>query len=170
MNNALPKRGRPPKRSDRLKADYLDIRLLAVEKKAFRDAADLAGLDLSSWVRERLRMLARRELEVAGQPVAFLTVPPDHVSAAHYVRPCRLFLRFKDGFNGTWTFEQLGLDMSNMKPTTVKASPSGSYIEVKSKWGDDVQLDGSSLRYRVDPKYAHEIDNKLDMLATQIGL
>jgi len=72
MNNTLPKRGRPPKSTDRLKADYLDIRLLAVEKQAFRDAADLAGLDLSAWVRERLRTLARKELEAAGQPVAFL--------------------------------------------------------------------------------------------------
>jgi hypothetical protein len=72
MNKTLPKRGRPPKGVDRLKAEYLDIRLLGVEKQAFRDAADLAGLDLSAWVRERLRMLARKELEAAGQPVAFL--------------------------------------------------------------------------------------------------
>jgi hypothetical protein len=72
MNKNLPKRGRPPKGSDSLKAEYLDIRLLAVEKQAFRDAADLAGLDLSAWVRERLRMLARKELEAAARPVAFL--------------------------------------------------------------------------------------------------
>ena len=72
MNKTLPKRGRPPKRSDHLKAEYLDIRLSATEKQAFRDAADLAGLDLSAWVRERLRKLARKELEAANQPVAFL--------------------------------------------------------------------------------------------------
>ena len=45
---ASPKSGRPPKGADRLKADYLDIRLFAAEKQAFRDAADLAGLDLSA--------------------------------------------------------------------------------------------------------------------------
>ena len=72
MNKTLPKRGRPRKEGDRLKADYLDIRLGAAEKQAFRDAADLAGLDLSAWVRERLRMLARKELEAADRPVAFL--------------------------------------------------------------------------------------------------
>ena len=75
MKKTLSKGGRPPKGIDRVKAEYLDIRLLAVEKKAFRDAADLAGLDLSAWVRERLRMLARKELEAAGQPVAFLARP-----------------------------------------------------------------------------------------------
>lgn len=88
MNNTLPKRGRPPKESARLKADYLDIRLLAIEKQAFRDAADLAGLDLSAWVRERLRMSARKELEAAGQAVAFLGkphgIPLDYITEAHY--------------------------------------------------------------------------------------
>jgi hypothetical protein len=72
MNKTLLKRGRPKKGDDRVKADYLDIRLLATEKQAFRDAAELAGLDLSAWVRERLRTLARKELEAANRPVAFL--------------------------------------------------------------------------------------------------
>lgn len=71
MNKTI-KRGRPPKGQDRLKADYLDIRLFPAEKQAFRDAAELAGLDLSAWVRERLRIQARKELEGAGKPVAFL--------------------------------------------------------------------------------------------------
>jgi hypothetical protein len=71
-----PHRGRPPKAPDRVKADYLDIRLGAPEKQAFRDAADLAGLDLSAWVRERLRAMARKELEAANLPVEFLTRAP----------------------------------------------------------------------------------------------
>lgn len=66
------KRGRPLKGIDRVKADYLDIRLSTTEKQAFRDAASLAGLDLSAWVRERLRLLARKELEAASRTVAFL--------------------------------------------------------------------------------------------------
>jgi hypothetical protein len=69
-------RGRPPKEPDRVKADYLDIRLGAAEKQAFRDAANLAGLDLSAWVRERLRVAARKELESANLPVAFLVRVP----------------------------------------------------------------------------------------------
>jgi uncharacterized protein (DUF1778 family) len=72
MNTTLPKRGRPPKGPDRIKSEYLDMRLEVSEKQAFRDAADLAGLDLSAWVRERLRTSARKELEGAGRPVAFL--------------------------------------------------------------------------------------------------
>jgi hypothetical protein len=60
----------------RTKGDYLDIRLETAEKQAFKDAADLAGIDLSAWVRERLRAAARKELDLADRPVAFLARPP----------------------------------------------------------------------------------------------
>jgi uncharacterized protein (DUF1778 family) len=76
MSTKQRKRGRPRKDPDRAKGDYLDIRLGTAEKQAFRDAADLAGLDLSAWVRERLRSAARKELERADRPVAFLIRSP----------------------------------------------------------------------------------------------
>ncbi len=66
------RRGRPPKGSGKIKGIRLDMRLEASEKEAFRLAAELAGLDLSAWIRERLRQVARKELEGAGRPVAFL--------------------------------------------------------------------------------------------------
>jgi hypothetical protein len=43
------------------------------EKQAFKDAAVLAGLPVSGWVRLRLREAARKELGESGQAVAFLT-------------------------------------------------------------------------------------------------
>jgi hypothetical protein len=46
-----------------------------MERKAFNDAAKLSGLALSAWVRERLRIVARRELEKAGEPVPFIRAP-----------------------------------------------------------------------------------------------
>lgn len=72
MNTNQRQRGRPKKDPARAKVEYLEIRLEASEKQAFRDAAELAGLDLSAWVRERLRVVARKELEGAGMVVAFL--------------------------------------------------------------------------------------------------
>ncbi len=66
------KRGRPPVDPSKAKVEYLEVRLEVAEKQAFKDAADLAGLPLSTWVRERLRRTARKELEEAGRPVAFL--------------------------------------------------------------------------------------------------
>ena len=66
----MGKKGRPPK--EQTKTGLLDIRLEEKEKQAFKDAADLAGLPLSGWVRERLRRVARKELEEAGKKVAFL--------------------------------------------------------------------------------------------------
>jgi uncharacterized protein (DUF1778 family) len=64
------KRGRPPK--DQARRRLLEVRLDESEKQAFKDAAELSGLGLSTWVRERLRQVARRELEEAGRKVAFL--------------------------------------------------------------------------------------------------
>ena len=67
------KRGRPPVDPKNAKAVHLDIRLGVDEKQAFKEAADLSGLALSAWIRERLRATARMELEGAGRSVAFLS-------------------------------------------------------------------------------------------------
>ena len=52
------RRGRPPKGSGKIKGIRLDVRLEEVEKQAFCAAAELNGLDLSAWIRERLRRAA----------------------------------------------------------------------------------------------------------------
>ncbi len=62
--------GRPPKAAKR--DEYLEIRVEAAEKQAFKDAAELAGIPLSAWVRERLRRAAIRDRESAGRRVAFV--------------------------------------------------------------------------------------------------
>ena len=61
------------------KAQVLQIRLTDTEKQGFQDAADLAGIPLSSWVRERLRLAAIRDLESAGQKIPFIA--PIHLGA-----------------------------------------------------------------------------------------
>jgi hypothetical protein len=67
-----PKRGRPPKEASRLRDKPMLVKLEATEKEAFKEAADLAGVPLSTWVRQRLRQMAVRELEKASRPIAFL--------------------------------------------------------------------------------------------------
>jgi len=42
------------------------------EKEAFTNASDLAGVPLSAWMRERLRLAAREELDRVGQKAAFI--------------------------------------------------------------------------------------------------
>ena len=66
------KRGRPPKGADSLHSEPLLVRLEPTEKEAFRNAAELAGVPLSAWVRERLRRVASQELRQASLPIAFL--------------------------------------------------------------------------------------------------
>jgi hypothetical protein len=53
--------------------DYnLQVRLSGPERAAFEDAARVAGLSISAWVRERLRRTAREELQSAGIKVPFI--------------------------------------------------------------------------------------------------
>lgn len=54
------------------KEQVLQIRLTELEKQGFVAAADLAGIPLSSWVRERLRLAATRDLESAGLKIPFV--------------------------------------------------------------------------------------------------
>ena len=70
------KTDRPKRRSERTKSDYLPIRIRPVEKESFQLCADLAGVSLSSWIRERLRMAAIRELESAGRRIPFVEAIP----------------------------------------------------------------------------------------------
>jgi predicted HicB family RNase H-like nuclease len=74
MKTKTGRRGRPPKGSQ-AKSESALVRMEPREKEAFRAAAELAGLDLSTWIRERLRTVARAELEGAGQVVPFLQRP-----------------------------------------------------------------------------------------------
>ena len=72
MKSQTKRRGRPKKSSDELQTEYLDVRLVTAEKEAFKSAADLAGMALSAWVRDRLRKNAKEELREAGRPVPFI--------------------------------------------------------------------------------------------------
>jgi hypothetical protein len=54
------------------KSQSIQIRLSEQEKAGFAEAAALAGIPISSWVRERLRLAAIRELESAGRPIPFV--------------------------------------------------------------------------------------------------
>jgi uncharacterized protein (DUF1778 family) len=57
------------------KGERVFIRLSPPEKDAFREAAEIAGLGLSAWIRERLRRAALRELEEVGRTAAFVPLP-----------------------------------------------------------------------------------------------
>lgn len=52
--------------------ESLLIRLSASEKEGFQAAAAVAGISVSAWIRERLRVAATRELEAASKPIPFL--------------------------------------------------------------------------------------------------
>jgi hypothetical protein len=54
------------------KTETVQIRVTALEKAAFLQAAGLSGIPLSGWVRERLRKASRLELESAGLAIPFV--------------------------------------------------------------------------------------------------
>jgi uncharacterized protein (DUF1778 family) len=72
MKTRLTKRGSPQGSTGKAKDELMQVRLDAREKQTFADAAALDGKDLSEWVRDRLRRIARQELEEANRPVPFL--------------------------------------------------------------------------------------------------
>lgn len=53
------------------KSENIKLRVKPEEKKAFLEAAEIAGIDLSTWIRERLRRSARVELQEAGREIPF---------------------------------------------------------------------------------------------------
>lgn len=54
------------------KEKTIQIRVTDAEKMGFTSAAELSGIPLSAWIRERLRLAAIRELESAGIKAPFV--------------------------------------------------------------------------------------------------
>ena len=59
-------------KSANMRDDYVELRLGSFEKRTLQDAAKLAGMPTSTWVRARLRQAAIKEPEDAAMPIAFL--------------------------------------------------------------------------------------------------
>ena len=59
-----------------MKTEMLKVRVDSLEKEAFEEAAAIAGLRVSVWIRERLRLSAIRELESVGRKVPFVERVP----------------------------------------------------------------------------------------------
>jgi hypothetical protein len=59
----------------RAKSVAIMVRLSVEEKAAFDRAAEVAGISISSWIRERLRAASLRELDAIGEMAPFLTGP-----------------------------------------------------------------------------------------------
>jgi hypothetical protein len=70
------KRGRPKGKKKDSREVHLDIRLFGHEKTGFAQAARIAGLTLSDWIRQRLRRDANAEVVAAGQPPIFPVETP----------------------------------------------------------------------------------------------
>ena len=65
-------RAQAPKTDEASKPRYLQVRVTEPEKAAFDEAAEMAGIGVSAWVRERLRIAARTELQGYGKTVSFI--------------------------------------------------------------------------------------------------
>jgi uncharacterized protein (DUF1778 family) len=57
---------RPRKEEDRVHSASIRIRLTPDHDALIRQAAELAGISLSDWIRERLIRAARKEIGQAG--------------------------------------------------------------------------------------------------------
>jgi hypothetical protein len=84
--------------------------------------------------------------------------PPDRLESAQYEIPSKVRLVFADGRTGVWSFHQLGLNMTNMKPASIKVAASGTCLKIRSRWGANVEIDAFSLRAMIDREYAGELE------------
>ena len=55
-----------------MKKKTVQIRISDLEKEGFEKAAELAGITLSAWIRERLRLATIKELNDAGIKSPFI--------------------------------------------------------------------------------------------------
>ena len=67
------KAGRPKAAPGQARTELLKVRMTPDERRSFERAAEIAGIGVSAWMREKLRRVAARELEQAGELAAFLT-------------------------------------------------------------------------------------------------
>jgi hypothetical protein len=72
VESALKRERKMAKSDNKRRTKFVQLDLDEYEKQAFLMAAELAGVALGSWARERLRSAARRELIEFGQKVPFL--------------------------------------------------------------------------------------------------
>lgn len=56
--------------------NQLLIRVSSLEKEGFEKAAEISGIGLSAWARERLRSAAIQELQAVGEKIIFLNPIP----------------------------------------------------------------------------------------------
>ena len=59
-----------------MKKKQVLLRLSDDEKQSFELCAEISGITLSAWMRERLRLAAIRELENVGQQIPFIKPRP----------------------------------------------------------------------------------------------
>lgn len=55
------KRGRPPKPQSERAEERIELRLLPADKAEWLKLAEIAGMTLSAWIRDRLDKAAKRE-------------------------------------------------------------------------------------------------------------
>ena len=73
-----------------MKTTTIQIRLQPQEKEAFKEAAYLAGMALSAWMRARLRKAAIRELEDASHTIPFIDTGAPLVAKRAFALPGKL--------------------------------------------------------------------------------
>lgn len=58
------------------KEHRIEIRVSPEEKQGFEKAAEIAGIGVSAWARQKLRAAAIKELQEMGEKIVFLTPIP----------------------------------------------------------------------------------------------
>jgi hypothetical protein len=86
-----------------------------------------------------------------------MPISPEQLRKARLISAQTIEVVFADGLRRKLSIDDLGIDIEQFKWDTVKASPDGDAILIKSKAGKDIPMDSGSIRCLVDPEYANKI-------------
>ena len=92
----------------------------------------------------------------------------DHIASARHAGGTSISLRFSDGRQATVDLAALGIDTSNLRLKSARASSWGSAVEIKDRRGGTIDIDSAVLRSYCDPQYAAELRQAIaDLSADQ---
>jgi hypothetical protein len=75
-----------------------------------------------------------------------------------------LSIEFQDGFSSELSLNRIGIDKSVVRIGTARVLENGTAIEYIDTEGDPYLVDGETLRYLADSRYAKEADARIKKL------
>jgi hypothetical protein len=103
---------------------------------------------------------AATSADAGTQTMTLTTIRPDHISRATSTADA-IEVEFADNLKRKVAMRLVGLDATSIQHAKTKVADGGSGVKFTDNDGDTFVIDGASLRYLVDKRYAKEVDKQV---------